>query len=97
MVENTPTTFDNLASVKALKEHYEKTTSKKSLRDLLNDESRNAKLRMTYESFYTHKELNSDNAVYFDYSHTHIDTEGLDLLNKVYDETKVMDKFKSMF
>jgi hypothetical protein len=94
MVENTPTTFDNLASVKALKEHYEKTTSKKSLRDLLNDESRNAKLRMTYESF---DKVNSDNAVYFDYSHTHIDTEGLDLLNKVYDETKVMDKFKSMF
>jgi len=56
------------------------------LRDLLNDEQRNEKLRCTFGS-----------SVHFDYSHTHIDSEGIDLLNKVAAETQVGSKIESMF
>jgi len=80
MVESTPT-FDALPSVQALKTHYESVTSKIPLRDLLNDEQRNEKLRSSFGS-----------SVHFDYSHTHIDSEGIDLLNKVATEAQVGNK-----
>ena len=38
-------TFEKRASVQALKQHYEAVTSKTHLRDLLQDEARNAALR----------------------------------------------------
>jgi len=47
----------------------------------LNDEQRNEKLRSSFGS-----------SVHFDYSHTHIDSEGIDLLNKVATETQVGNK-----
>jgi hypothetical protein len=40
------TTFDQLASVKALKDYYDNELSKTHLRDLLNDHDRNQALRL---------------------------------------------------
>ena len=108
MVESTNATFDTLQSVKALKEHYEQVTSKIPLRELLGNEKRNALLRSTMEDIYqegkklrhekyTDATFSIEEQIYFDYTHTHIDEKGIELLYKVMDETKVASKIKAMF
>ena len=74
MVESN-TTFDKVPSVIALKKHYDEVTSKTHLRDLLQDEERNKKLRFIMGK-NTH----------MDFTHTKIDSKGLDLLLEVAKE-----------
>ena len=76
MVESKSTiTFDKVASIVALKKHYDEVTSKTHLRDLLQDEERNNKLRF----------LMGKNT-HMDFTHTKIDSKGLDLLLEVAKE-----------
>ena len=85
MVESTNTTFDKVASVIALKKHYDEVTSKTHLRDLLQDEARNAKLRFTMGY-----------SCHMDFTHTKIDTKGLELLLEVAKEQKLSEKIAAM-
>ena len=86
MVEASQTTFDKLSSVKALKDYYENEVTKTHLKDLLNNEDRNSKLRASL-----------DNKIILDLTHTKIDIKGIELLQKVVDETKIFDKVQAMF
>ena len=87
MVESSKTgTFDQLPSVVALKEHFNKVTEKLHLRELLNQESRNEKLRIEH----------SDKFI-ADFTHVKIDEEGFSKLIKVAEEAKLFEKIESMF
>ena len=61
-------------------------TSKTHLRDLLQDEERNAALRQQI-----------GDGIMLDYTHTKIDLEGLRLLNAVASEQRVAQNIQSMF
>ena len=61
MVESTQT-FDKIPSIMKLKEYYDNTLSKKHLKELLNDNERNDKLRA---------ELGDD--IILDFTHSKID------------------------
>jgi len=87
MVDSTAPTFDKLASVVALKKHYDDVTSKLHLKDLLDDELRNEKLRV--RAF--------DKKAILDFTHVKIDQTGYDLLMNVADEAKLHDKVSAMF
>ena len=74
MVESssqTTTTFDKLQSVIDLVNHYQTETSKTHLRELLNNEQRNEKLRASLHN----DQENSD--VILDLTHVKIDEAGL--------------------
>ena len=87
MVESkTGTTFDQLPSVVALKEHFNKVTANQHLRTLLNQESRNEKLRVEH----------SDKFI-ADFTHAKIDEEGFTKLLKVAEEAHLFDKIEAMF
>ncbi len=86
MVESAQKTFDKLESVETLKAHYALHTSKTHLKDLLNDEERNNKLRT---------QVGDD--IFFDFTHTKIDSLGFDLLKKVAEEAKLTEKVNAMF
>jgi glucose-6-phosphate isomerase len=93
MVESTtPTTFDKLPSVVALKKHYDEVLSKTHLRDLLNDAVRNDKLKFRFES-----QWKSADGCWLDFTHTKIDEEGLKLLLDVAKESKLASKIGAMF
>ena len=79
MVEATQQqTFNNLASVKALKDHFDQVTSKTHLRDLLVEEERNGQLRVGLKT-------ESEDCI-FDFTHAKIDSEGFKALLKVAEE-----------
>ena len=86
MVQANTTTFDKIASVQALKQHYETVTKAKHLRDLLQDETRNESLRF--------KVLDK---IWMDYTHTKIDSEGLALLGQVAQDQNVAGNIQAMF
>ena len=87
MVESsTAKTFDELPSVKALKEHFDNITNKKHLRDLLNQESRNQKLRVEHEDKFI-----------ADFTHAKIDEEGFAKLLAVAEEARLSEKIQAMF
>jgi len=79
-------TFDQLPSIKALKEHYDQVTNKSHLRELLQNESRNAKLRVEHED-----------RVIFDFTHAKIDEEGFAKLQQVAQEAQIFQKIEAMF
>lgn len=80
------TTFEKSAAVQALKQHYDTVTSGSHLRDLLQDETRNAALR---------QKLGDD--ILLDFTHTKIDAEGLRLLNNVATDQHVAQNINAMF
>lgn len=80
------TTFDRLPSVEALKAHYDSITSKTHLRALLQDEARNAELRVKYSNDFL-----------VDFTHTKIDSAGLQLLMKVGQDLDLPAKIRAMF
>ena len=80
------TTFDKSPKVQALKQHYETVTKQAHLRDLLQDEQRNAALRFKV-----------DDSVWLDYTHTKIDLAGLALLADVAREQGVARGVQDMF
>ena len=84
MVESS-TTFDKVPSVVALKKHYDEVTSKTHLRELLQDEERNAQLRFQV-----------GDKTWLDFSHTKIDSEGLRLLLEVAKEQKLSERILAM-
>ncbi len=86
MVEQSNSTFDKLSSVQALKAHFDGVTSNTHLRALLNDEQRNAKLRVDH----------SDQFI-FDFTHAKIDEEGFAKLLAVAEEAKLFDKIEALF
>lgn len=79
-------TFDQSPAIVALKQHYDAVTSKTHLKQLLQDEERNAALRF--------KLLDK---IWLDYTHTKIDAEGLRLLGEVARERAVAQGVKDMF
>ena len=87
MVEANATTFEKSAAVRALKEHYERVTKQVHLRDLLQDEERNAALRFNV----------LDNKLWLDYTHTKIDAQGLQLLKQVAEAQGVAQGLRDMF
>lgn len=66
-------TFDQVASVKALKQHYDTNLRPLHLKNMLQDQDRNAKL------------VHSDSTakIVLDYTHTKIDAATMDLLKQV--------------
>ena len=70
----------------ALKKHYDEVLSQTTLRQLLQDDERNAALRF--------KILDK---IYMDFSHTKIDKTGLDLLLKAAGDQKVSEAIQAMF
>ena len=79
-------TFEKTAAVQALRNHYETVTKQTHLRDLLQDEERNAALRF--------KVLDQ---IWADYTHTKIDLEGLRLLGEVAKDAGVLSSINAMF
>ncbi len=73
-------TYDSFESVKALKAHYDTTVKQKNLKDLLNDAERNAALTLQFGD------------VVLDASHVRIDVDAISMLQKVAEETKVLEK-----
>ena len=61
-----------------------------TMRDTLDGEKviRIGKMNVSYSS---------EDRIHFDYSHTHIDVEGVRLLQEVAKETQLASKIKSMF
>ena len=86
MVESTTKTFDQLPSIKALKDHFDNVTDKLHLRELLNQESRNEKLRVEH----------SDKFI-ADFTHAKIDEDGFTKLLAVAEEAHLFDKIGAMF
>ena len=72
MVQASTATFEQSAAVQALKQHYETVTKQTHLKDLLQDEERNAALRFQVLD-----------KIWLDYTHTKIDAQGLSLLAEV--------------
>ena len=87
MVEHhvTEKTFDKLPAIVALKKHYDEVTSKTPLKDLLQDEERNRRLTVKFDKMM------------LDYTHTKIDSKGLDLLVKVARSAELDEKIADMF
>ena len=76
--------LQSLPSVQKLISHYNDIKAK-HMRELLQDESRNAQLRIQNES------------VLFDYSHQKITSETLQLLSSLANETHIKTQFDNMF
>mmetsp|Transcript_63389 Transcript_63389/g.87561 ORF Transcript_63389/g.87561 Transcript_63389/m.87561 type:complete len:126 (-) Transcript_63389:1236-1613(-) len=87
MVDSSAVTFDKLPSVVALKKHFDEVIAKKHIKDYLDDELRNEKLRV--RAF--------DQKAILDFTHVKIDQTGIDLLMKVAEETKLHDRVAAMF
>jgi|LauGreDrversion4_2_1035121.scaffolds.fasta_scaffold212061_1 glucose-6-phosphate isomerase len=80
------TTFDKNPEVLLLKKHYEETISKTSLSVLLQDESRNEKLRFKVQ----------ENLI-LDCTHAKIDSVGVAHLEKIAANVSLTDKIAAMF
>jgi len=61
-------TYDSLASFKAVKEYYDGDLSKKHLKTLLTDSARNDSLRVNHGN------------VIFDFTHSKLDAKALELM-----------------
>ena len=79
-------TFDRLASVQALKNHFDHATNQTHLRELLAQDTRNQKLRAQFVEDFV-----------LDFTHAKIDAEGFNLLLKVAEETKLAERVEEMF